>query len=215
MKKAFFLLIAFAFLIPSYGKAGAGDPLLIHEEGSQVTYDSRTGLYWYHDLVRFTDMTYDEQLAEIEAISVEGFTNKWHMATYREMARLWRYSAETLFSCFALTMNDETVQQFYTLGRYDEERDAARHYFAYVGRASDGQTYEKNALNYLSSIEDTLQFGVLGAWVVYEGDAIHVPKVGPTVLPAIMLLLSDHDGSQDPRASRLANRRPFQDVSTR
>ncbi|MDY6988789.1 MAG: hypothetical protein SWQ30_12120 [Thermodesulfobacteriota bacterium] len=210
MKRAFFLFIAFAFLIPSQGKAGAGDPLLIHEEGSQVTYDSRTGLYWYYDLVRFTDKTYDEQLAEIENISVEGFTNTWHMATYREMARLWRYSAETLFSCFALTRDDPDHHQQYADGRYDEPHpeQAQCHYFAEV-RLRDGTTYEKSQLNYLDVWPDGDSFDVLGAWVVYEGDAIHVPKVGQALLPAIMLLLSDPDDSQDPRTSRSTNRRHF------
>lgn len=206
MKRAFFLLIAFAFLIPSHSKAGAADPLLIHEPGSQVTYDDRTGLYWYYNLVLFTHMTYDEQLAKIETISVEGFTNKWHMATYREMARLWRYSAETLFSCFALTRDDPGTGQQHATGRYDERYDAQQHYIADV-RLQEG-VYIKSQLNYMDKYLDSASLDLLGAWVVYEGDAIHVPKVGQT-LPAIMLLLSDPDDSQNPRTSRSTNRRHF------
>ncbi|MDY6955149.1 MAG: hypothetical protein SWE60_26905 [Thermodesulfobacteriota bacterium] len=207
MKKAAVLLIAFACLIPLHTKAGAADPLLIHAPGSQVTYDSRTGLYWYYDLVRFTHLTYEEQLAEIEEISVEGFPNTWHMATYREMARLWRYSAEALFSSFTLTRDDPDNDQQYATGRYDERYDAQRHYIADVRLQEE--VYTKSQLNYLDVTQDDDSFDVLGAWVVYEGDAVHVPKVGQTVLPAIMLLLSGPDDSQDPRASRLLNRRHF------
>jgi hypothetical protein len=199
MKKAFFILIMFVLLIPSTKKVRACDSCLIHEADSQVTYDCLTGRYWYYDLVRFTNMTYDEQIAEIRTIRVEAFPGRWHMATYEEMAELWTHSAEAIFSAFAHTRHDEDVQTFYTLGRYDEERDAQRHYFAYVGLAADGQSYEKTELNNLDSIEDALRSGVLGAWVVYEDGSTQGPTVGAgKILPAIMLLLSDPDGSGGP-----------------
>ena len=84
---------------------------LTHEEGSEVTFDSNNERYWYYDITRFSNMTYDDQIAEIAALSVTGFTGTWHMATYEEMSALWEHSAEALFSNFALTMDDDQVEQ--------------------------------------------------------------------------------------------------------
>jgi len=210
MKKALFIVIAFVILIPLHKEAwGAGDPLLIHEEGSQVTYDSLTGRYWYYDLVRFTNKTYDEQMTEITAITLEGFPDPWHMATYEEMEELWFHSAEAIFCSFALTRDDPGHNQQYADGRYDERYGPQVHYFAEV-RLREGTTYEKSELNYLDVWSDSDSFDVLGAWVIYGDDPSGAPgSPAGKILPAIMLLLSDPDGSQDPRTSRSANRRRF------
>lgn len=151
---------------------------LTHEEDSEVTFEAVNERYWYYDITRFSDMTYDEQVAEIATLNVEGFTGTWHMATYEEISTLWEYSAEAIFSSFALTMDDDQVEQWYTLGRYDESPRDGSHYFAQVERTSEG-TYEKSVLNYLDYTPDSLDFEVLGAWVVYEGEP--PAQVGTTI----------------------------------
>jgi len=171
----FLILIALAIQHPLTEPCYAQ---LTHEEASEVTFDSNNERYWYYDITRFSDMTYDEQIAEIAALSVAGFTGTWHMATYAEMSALWEHSAEALFSNFALTMDDDQVEQWYTLGRYDESPNDGSHYFAHVERTA-GQTYEKSVLNYLDYTPDSLDFEVLGAWVVFEGEA---PAEGVTTI---------------------------------
>ena len=209
MKKAFFVLIAFAFLIPSHEKAGACEPLLIHDASSQVTYDSLTGRYWYYDLVRFTNMSYDQQMAEIQGIHVDGFPGRWHMATHEEMEELWYHSAETIFSSFALTRDDPALHQQYADGRYDERhpQQAQAHFFAEV-RLKDGTTYEKSQLNH-NIHSDSAGVDVLGAWVIYEDPSGGPGSPAGKALPAIMLLLSDPEGSRDPYWAGSVNRRPF------
>jgi hypothetical protein len=172
MKNALFLaLMALAVLHPLPETCWAQ---LIHETGSDVTFDSATGQYWYYDITRFSDMTYDEQIQEIATVSVQGFTGTWRMALEAEMQALWENSAQAIFSSFALTMNDDQAQQWYTLGRYDErffdqEAGVWKGYFAHVERTA-AQTYEKSVLNYLDIAQDHDDFEVLGAWVVFQGE---------------------------------------------
>jgi len=142
---------------------------LIHEAGSEVTFDGATGQYWYYDITRFSDMTYNEQVAEIATLSMEGFTGTWQMATYAEMLGLWENSAQAIFSSFALTMDDDQVAQWYTLGRYEERPNGGAHYFAQVELTPE-LTYEKSVLNYLDIVQDDEDFEVLGAWVVFQGN---------------------------------------------
>ena len=189
MKSLLLTIIAWVILIPSPRDARAQ---LIHEPGSEVTLDTLAGRYWYYDLVRFADMTYDEQIAEIETLTVEGFTGSWHMATYAEMQNLWNYSAEAIFSNFALTRDDAEHHQQYTLGRYDERYNESAHYFAYVGLTSD-QTYEKTELNYMDRWSDEDDFDVLGAWAVYEGEPPHQLEPEP-VEPDCSVTDPDSDG---------------------
>ena len=209
MRKALCIVIAFVILSPLQKEAwGEDDPLLIHEEGSEVTYDSLTGRYWYYNLARFKNMTYDAQMTQIGDLTVEGFPDRWHMATYEEMEELWFHSAEAIFSSFALTRDDPDHDQQYADGRYDERSSAQAHYIAEV--RLEGGTYKKSQLNYMDVYPDSESSDVVGAWVIYEDD----PSGGPAskaakILPAIMLLLSDPDGSRDPYRSHLLNRRPF------
>jgi hypothetical protein len=189
--KKLILPIVFTFLILSYTNIGACEPLLIHEEGSEVTYDSLSGRYWYYDLTEFTDMTYAEQIAKIGNLRVDGFPGSWHMATCEEMEELWFHSAEAIFASFALTRDDPEHFQQYADGRYDEPypEPPPRHFFAEV-RLRDGTTYEKSVLNYLDVYLDEDSTDVLGAWVVYE-DNSSGGTVSPAakILPATMLLL--------------------------
>ncbi|MDY6990407.1 MAG: hypothetical protein SWQ30_20390 [Thermodesulfobacteriota bacterium] len=160
------LWIAIALLsLNATPKAGHGQ--LMHETGSEVTFDSFTGRYWYYDVTRFSNMTFGEQIAEIEAISAEGFEGHWHMATYEEMAELWDNRPEDLFFGFALTRGNHEDPQGYTLGRYSENSGEDSHYFAYVGTTAE-EGYEKSVLNYLDTTQDSDHYGLLGAWVVYE-----------------------------------------------
>ncbi|MDY6951788.1 MAG: hypothetical protein SWE60_09760 [Thermodesulfobacteriota bacterium] len=168
MKKAFLLMvIALASLNPAPRPCHGQ---LDHETGSEVTFDSVTGRYWYYDITRFSHMTFDEQLEEIEGLSVEGFEGHWHMATYEEMAALWDHTPEALFFGFALTRGDHAGGQGYTLGRYNEHADADSHYFAYVGTMAE-EGYEKSVLNYLDISQDSDHYGLLGAWVVFQEEA--------------------------------------------
>jgi hypothetical protein len=161
-----FIILAFALVSPF---SVTGSAQLIHEEGSEVTFDADNGRYWYYDITRFSDMTYEEQVAEISTINVEGLTGPWRMATYEEMAALWEHSAESIFYSFSLTMNDDHVAQWYTLGRYDEAAKEGSHYFAHVERTGEN-SYEKSVLNYLDYTPDSLDFEILGAWVIFEGE---------------------------------------------
>jgi hypothetical protein len=195
MKKACLILMMFVLLIPSPKKARACDSCLIHEADSQVTYDCLTGRYWYYDLVRFTNMTYLEQIAEIRTIRVQGFPGHWHMATYEQIEELWSHSAETILSSFALTRDNPLYEGQYSDGRYDERAGTNSHCIAEVRRRPD-QTYEKSILDHMSAASDDDRFQVLGAWVVYEGESNDGPtSAAGRILPAIMLLLSDPDGS--------------------
>jgi hypothetical protein len=168
------LWIAVALLSLPATTPRAGHAQLVHETGSEVTFDSITGRYWYYDIARFSDMTFDEQSEAIERLNVEGFEGRWHMATYEEMAELWDHTAETLFFGFALTRGDHEEGQGYTLGRYSENAGENSHYFAYVGTTAE-EGYEKSVLNYLDITQDSDHYGLLGAWAVYpEGGAAQI-----------------------------------------
>jgi hypothetical protein len=208
MKKAFFLVMALVTLVPVQKEAKGCDSYLIHEEGSQVTYDSLSGRHWYYNLTTFKDKTYDEQRAEITRIRVPGFPGRWHMATYEEMEELWFHSAEAIFFSFALTRDDPDHDQQYATGRYNERYDPYKHYIADV--RLEGGTYQKSQLNYLDAWADSDSFDMLGAWVIYEdGSSAGPASPAAKMLPAIMLLLSDPNRSQSPAPSPALNRRPF------
>jgi hypothetical protein len=109
------------------------------------------------------------------------------MATYAEMLALWENSAQAIFSTFALTMDDDQVAQWYTLGRYDERfydqtNGVWKRYFAQVELTPE-QIYEKSVLNHLDAVRDDEDFEVLGAWVVFQGEP---PARAATTLSSIL-----------------------------
>ncbi len=134
-------------------------------------FDDVSKLYWQQDVSLWIEMTYDEQISDIN----ENFIGS-HMATSAEISSLWLNSASDIFETFYPTVEGQYDE--WIIGRYNTPTDASVADSHFVG---EGYHFKPNEALYLnplgtSSILDDTSDSAYGAWVVTAGSSVPVPE---------------------------------------
>ncbi len=173
---------------------GAVHATLISQSNGLV-FDDATNMYWFGDLRRFADMTYQQQLTEIDSLSTESLYQDYtfHLATQSDYETLEYNYIDTTPDATSPILSTEVQDTFHWgnsnfvcdsyLGRIDQANPDGSDEFRYDGFVifdSDGTVASYDDQWYYEA-NDTRMW--LSAWVVAE-------KAAPVPEPASIALLS-------------------------
>jgi hypothetical protein len=101
------------------------------DSAGHVVFDSVGEQYWYWDMSRFYEKTWDEQVQSVDDLASSAYAGfiDWHIASYDEMQDLWSNDSKDLldnfYSHYSYTMGDEYHRSL--IGRFDSVSTAGSH----------------------------------------------------------------------------------------
>lgn len=170
MKKTVMILCGI-FLLGMTGSVNAD--LLEVEKG--IIYDSFSDKYWYQRLTDFSDMTYEQQIIEINNLR-----GNWHMATVDDITAIQNNSISDMITLFEATKRYDN--QYYSgsqiWGRFNEALPPASFYPAHYTFVVEDILYTNGKVQqnfFISRHDNHSHEPLLGAWVVTETLATPLP----------------------------------------
>jgi hypothetical protein len=118
------LLVTMLALIPAL-TSGSNASLSVLQNGvdQRVVLDSANNEIWYWDLSTFANLTYAQQLADIQQLNVSAYfgSTGWHLAKPAEMQPLWLLDSATIRANFNPTevLYSGYYEWHYWSGRYE------------------------------------------------------------------------------------------------
>ncbi len=176
-------VLCFVLLILMIGSVTSSHASLIVQDSNYVL-DDDSGLLWYRDLSYFSNKTYDEQITAISNLG-EGL----HMADTVEMTLLLEELTSgglTAASLFTPSGSDDTYNETYYYGRFENSPDINKHRFTiwYSSVAGMPPSLRLNLFPldsmFATPIDDSFTSNYYGAWAVR--DAAPVPEPATVML---------------------------------
>lgn len=172
------LLAGFLFLLPGFSNAA----LLVQGD---VVFDDVNNQYWIQNPDMFDLMTYSQQIEAIAALSGTEYAvyGEWRMATAADIANLYTYTAEEIYTAFEPVLAGNRYYPGNTFigtgehydSRYDESAGDGQHMWTdiYIQLDTEGTiTFTKKET---TSVADSAVATNVGAWVVVDAASVPVP----------------------------------------
>ena len=186
-KKVNALFLSLLFIFVSVGSTAYAD---IIDVGNGAIWDNSTNKYWFKDMSRFVNMTFDEQLSEISLVNTDPIFSSvnresWRMATVLEVGDLlsgnwWDANDPNLSKvCDLLTPTEVGTSTAVWSGRtfHIQSGSVAPTPFLYYDSTNTSMPYFCEIGGSIDS--DFLKSDSLGAWVVADGrNPYPVPEPG-------------------------------------